>query len=233
MSNPIREQPRIRGVGVRLMLAAAVVALLGAAGSARADNPGLVGDVGLNDAFTITLTDAAGARVTHLDPGTYSLTVHDHSDFHNFHLSGPGVDASTAVDFIGNQTFTVTFADGTYFFNCDPHSSQMKGSFTVGTVAAPPPPAPVSAPAKLSASIGPGTGFSLRPLGGLAAGKAVVTVRDRSAADGFRLSGPGVVRATGARFRGTVSWKVTLKPGRYSFGSSKHPRLRKVITVSS
>ena len=148
---------------IKLLLVAAAVALLGAAGSARADNPGLVGDVGLNDAYTISLTDAAGARVTHLDPGTYTLTVHDHSDFHNFHLSGPGVDASTAIDFIGDQSFTVTFTDGTYFFNCDPHSSRMKGTFTVGTVAAPPPPAPA---VKLSGSIGPGGAFSLGPVGG-------------------------------------------------------------------
>ena len=65
-----------------------------------------------------------------------------------------------------------------------------------------------------AASIGLGTALSLRPAGRLAAGKAVITVRDRSANDGFRLSGPGLVRATGAAFRGTVSWKVSLKAGR-------------------
>jgi hypothetical protein len=216
-------------VGIKLLLVAAAVALLGAAGSARADNPGLVGDVGLNDAYTISLTDAAGARVTHLDPGTYTLTVHDHSDFHNFHLSGPGVDASTAIDFIGDQSFTVTFTDGTYFFNCDPHSSRMKGTFTVGTVAAPPPPAPA---VKLSGSIGPGGAFSLGPVGGLGAGRAVITVRDRSAGDGFRLAGPGLTKATGAAFRGTVTWRVALKAGRYSFGSARHPARRKAFKVS-
>jgi hypothetical protein len=218
------------------MLAAAVVALLGAllgaGGSARADTAGLVGNVGLNDAYTITFADAAGNKVTHLDPGTYTLTLHDHSSFHNFHLSGPGVDASTEVDFIGDKSFTVTFTDGTYFFNCDPHSSQMKGTFTVGTVVTPPAPAPSPAPARLAASIGPGTAFSLRPAGRLAAGKAVITVRDRSASDGFRLSGPGLVRSTGAAFRGTVSWKVSLRAGRYSFGSVKHPLQRRVVTVS-
>jgi hypothetical protein len=95
-----------------------------------------------------------------------------------------------------------------------------------------PAPSPGTAPARLAASIGPGAAFSLRPAGRLAAGKAVITVRDRSASDGFRLSGPGLVRSTGAAFRGTVSWKVSLKAGRYSFGSLKHPGQRRAVTVS-
>lgn len=216
-----------------LLAAAAAVSLLGAAGAARADNPVLTGDVGANDSFTISLVDAGGSAVTHLAAGTYSLTVHDHSAFHNFHLSGPGVDASTGVDFVGDQTFTVTLGDGTFFFNCDPHSSQMHGRFTVGAVSAPPPaPAPAPPPAKLAASIGPNGAVALAPLDGLAAGKAVITVRDRSARDGFRLAGPGVARATAAAFRGTVRWTVVLKPGRYAYGSARNAKLRKSFTVS-
>ena len=233
MSKPIGRPVRIRRVGIRLVLAVAVAALLAGAGAARADNPGLIGDVGIGDSFTITLNDAAGNKVTHLDTGTYTVTLHDHSDFHNFHLSGPGVDVSTAVEGIGTQVFTVTLTDGTYFFNCDPHSSQMKGSFTVGTVTTPPPaPKPSAAAAQLAASL-TGSKATLGPLAGLSAGKAVLTVRDRSATDGFRLSGPGVSKATGAQFRGTVKWTVTLKAGRYSFGSARNPKLRKSFTVSS
>src|SRR5256885_10936328 len=41
--------------------------------------------------------------------------------------------------FRSDQTFTVTFVDGTYFFQCDPHSNQMRGQFTVGSVTTPPP----------------------------------------------------------------------------------------------
>ena len=129
--------------------------------------------------------------MTHLDAGTYTLDLHDHSAFHNFHLSGPGVDVSTSVDAIEDKTFTVTLTDGTYFFNCDPHSSQMKGTFTVGKVTTPLPPAPPAAAAKLAAAIGPGSKATLRPLAGISAGKTIVTVRDTSATDGFRLSGPG------------------------------------------
>ena len=42
--------------------------------------------------------DAAGNKVSHLDAGTYTLNLLDHSAFHNFHLGGPGVDVSTSVD---------------------------------------------------------------------------------------------------------------------------------------
>jgi hypothetical protein len=219
-------------VRTRLLLAATLVsALLGVAGAARADNPVLTGDVGAADSFTITLNDSSGAKVTHLDPGTYTLVVHDHSTIHNFHLSGPGVDASTTVAEIADKTFTVTLADGTYFFDCDAHPAQMKGTFTVGSVTTPPP--PPSPTTKLAASFGPGSAFALAPRTGLKAGKATLTVRDRSKTDGFRLAGPGVTRTTGAKFTGTVTWKVTLAAGKYSYGSARSARLRKIFMVSS
>ena len=213
-------------MGTRLVLAALAVAFTAGAGSARADNPVLTGDVGLNDSFVISLTDASGAKVTHLDKGTYTLVVHDRSAFHNFHLSGPEVNVTTDVDAVGDQTFTVMLVDGTYFFDCDPHSSQMKGSFTVGAVTTPPP------PFKLAASLSAASKSTLGPLGGLSAGKAVITVRDRSTKDGFRLAGPGVTRSTGATFTGTATWTVTLRAGTYSFGSARLPKLRHRFTVS-
>ena len=43
--------------------------------------------------FTISLRNAAGLSVTQLDPGPYRIVVDDRSDFHNFHLSGPGVSS--------------------------------------------------------------------------------------------------------------------------------------------
>ena len=218
-------------MGLKLLLAGAIVALLGAAGSARAADPALVADVGLNDAYSISLKDASGSKVTHLDPGTYTLTIHDHSAIHNFHIDGPGVDASTEIPFVGDKTVTITISDGTYFFECDAHAAQMRGTFTAGTASAPPPPSSAP-PTKLAASIGPGSAFSLRPHGGLGAGKVVITVKDRSASDGFRLAGPGVRKATGATFRGTVRWTVTLKAGRYAFGSVRVPKRRTAFTVS-
>jgi plastocyanin len=101
----------------------------------------LVATVGTNDGTNITLT-MNGTRVTHLTAGTYDIQVRDNSRFHNFHLSGPGVDRKTEIDFKGTQTWTVTLTNGVYRFVCDPHASFMKGSFTVGTAQPPPSPPP-------------------------------------------------------------------------------------------
>jgi hypothetical protein len=223
-------------VAVKLLVVSALVALLSAAGSARADNGTLVGDVGQGDAFVISLTDSTGAKVTHLNTGTYTLVVHDHSSFHNFDLSGLGVSVATDIDGVGDKTFTVTFVDGTYFFQCDPHSNQMHGQFTVGTVTTPPPtttPTPTPAPATaLAGSIGPGAKFTLSPSSGLSAGKFRIKVSDRSASDGFRLAGPGLTRSTGVKFKGSLTWALTLNAGKYTFGSLRNPRLRRSFTIS-
>jgi hypothetical protein len=225
------------GVSIAAAAAAALALAVGFAGGARADNPVLTGDVGLDDSYTLTLKDSTGALVKHLDPGTYTLVIHDHSTFHNFDFTGPGEAVSTDVDFVGDKTVTVTLSDGTYFFQCDPHSGQMHGSFTVGAVTAPttaPTPAPAPAPGatSLAASIGPGAASSLRPSAGLTVGRYAITVNDRSATDGFRLSGPGVSKSTGTSFRGKLTWTIRLSAGRYSFGSALHARNRHIFTVS-
>jgi hypothetical protein len=194
------------------------------AGAARADNPTLVGTVGTDDAFVISLTDAAGAKVAHLDPGTYTLVVHDRSELHNFHLFGPGnVNVSTDVDFVGDKTFTVTLVDGVYHFDCDPHATVMKGAFTVGNATLP--------ATKLTASVGPGRRIALRNASGSSvsfvdAGPVVLTVRDRSRTDNFHLTGPGVNVATGVGFRGTKTWQLTLRAGSYTYRSDRHRALR-------
>jgi plastocyanin len=225
----------------RLLILPTLLAALVLSSSASADNPVLTGDVGLNDAFAITLQDVGGNAVTHLDPGTYTLVIHDHSAIHNFHLFGPGTSAtvaSTDVEFVGDMTFTIMLADGTYTFVCDAHPTVMKGTFTVGTVPAPPPPPPnpSSTPtprtARLTASVGPGAHIAVRGVAGLRPGKVAITVRDASAVDSFRLVGPGVNRATGVAFRGTVSWTVALKVGTYRFRSDRHPQLRGSFTVA-
>jgi hypothetical protein len=220
-------------VAVKLLVVAAIVALLGAVGSARADNPMLVGDVGLGDSFSISLKDAGGARVTHLANGTYTLLVHDHSAIHNFDLFGPGVTVATGIDTVGDQTFTITITDGTYTYVCDAHPTQMKGSFTAGTVSTPPPPVPVKpVVTRLTASIGPRAKATLKPSTGLSAGRFSLTVSDRTTADGFRLAGPGIAKSTGVKFKGTATWTGTLKPGRYSYGSVRSAKLRRSFTVA-
>ena len=102
------------------------------AAGAPAQHPhALVGEVGKNDAFAISLHDDQGRTITNLAAGTYQLTVHDDSRIHNFHLLGPGAGEATQVGSTGTQTFTVTFQPGTYTFQCDPHASSMHGSLHV------------------------------------------------------------------------------------------------------
>ena len=208
--------------GVVLLLLAAVVAALG--GPAAADNPVLQARVGENDSFAITLTDASGAKVTHLDPGDYTIHVKDLSDMHNFDLTGPGVSKSTGVTDIGEQTWNVTFTNGTYKFVCDVHATTMKGQFAVGVVPTATP------PQKVSGSVGPGARISLTR--SAKAGKAVLTIRDRSKKDNLHLTGPGVNKKTGIAFTGTVTWTVTLNAGTYTFRSDAHKALKGTLRVS-
>jgi hypothetical protein len=127
-----------------VLAAASTLLLLLLPASSSADSPQLIGTVG--PGFTISLKGADGSPVTHLDPGTYQLLVHDLSEEHDFHLFGPPgstLDATTGPDltFVGDKTFTIVLEDGmTVDFVCDAHAV-MHGSFTVGTVAATPPPA--------------------------------------------------------------------------------------------
>jgi len=81
--------------------------------------------------FEISLKDSNGQDVTSLAAGTYTITVDDQSDIHNFHLTGEGVDESTDVGGTGMETWTVTLKAGSYHFQCDPHSSSMNGDFDV------------------------------------------------------------------------------------------------------
>jgi plastocyanin len=106
-----------------------IVAALVLGASAQAQTKRLVGTVG--PGFTITLKTTAGKKVTTLKPGAYSIAVTDNSSSHNFHLRGPGVNKMTGVGGTGKTTFRVTLKRGTYRYNCDPHSSSMRGSFTV------------------------------------------------------------------------------------------------------
>jgi copper binding plastocyanin/azurin family protein len=84
-------------------------------------------DGSVGPGFDISLDGTDG-----LTAGSYTLVVNDQSDQHNFHLTGPGgVDVSTDVEETGEKSFDVELEAGEYTFVCDPHASQMKGSFTV------------------------------------------------------------------------------------------------------
>lgn len=216
-----------------LALATALVTttLLTAAGGGATPTTGEL-QARVGPGFTISLTDDAGARVTKLDPGTYTIEVEDESDQHNFHLFGPGVDRSTSVAGEGKETWSVTFKDGTYTFVCDPHSSTMKGSFTVGSGGSQPPATggggAITAKTPLVLTSGPGFTITLKT----AAGKAVksmktgtyaVTVRDRSTMHNAHIVAPGYDRRTTVPYVGTQRWKVKLaKVGTLRFLCDPH-----------
>jgi plastocyanin len=80
--------------------------------------------------FTISLKQG-GKLVKTLKSGTYTITVQDKSNIHDFHLTGPGVNKVTSVGAVKTYTWKVTFRKGTYKYVCDPHKTIMHGSFIV------------------------------------------------------------------------------------------------------
>jgi hypothetical protein len=210
----------------------AVVAVSIPAAATSAPNATLTGVVG--PGFNISLKNADGTGVNHLDPGTYDITVTDNAIEHNFHLGGPGVDQATDVEGMGTFTWTVTITDGTYTFICDAHPTLMKGSFTAGNVPPPPPPPPPAG--KLSGRV-TSKAISLTNGGSkvrsLTAKKYKITVSDTSKTQNFHLTGPGLNRKTGVAAKAKATWTVTLKPGKYTYRSDKSRKLRGTFTVKA
>jgi plastocyanin len=208
-----------------LVITAVALGVLGSPTAAFAQTK-LIANVGLNDAFTISLRTATGGSVDGIAPGQYEIEVNDHSTMHNFHLTGPGVDMRTSEAFTGTVTWRVTLQNGRYTFICDPHPTQMRGSFNVGAVAPPPPPPPPRVQ-RLTATVGPGPTISLRTASGrrvtrLRAGRYRIVVRDRSAFHNFHLIGPRTNKRTAVSFRGTRTWILTLRRGSYRFVCDPH-----------
>jgi plastocyanin len=119
----------------RLLLLLAVPAIvLASASAAGAKSMGtLKGEVYPNAQFKIEMEGPNGKAIKTVKAGTYTVKVEDKATIHNFHLKGPGVNKSTSVGGTGERTWTVTLKPGTYRFMCDPHASQMHGSFRVTT----------------------------------------------------------------------------------------------------
>ena len=105
-------------------LAALVGSLAFVAGAPAATSAGkLSGTDG--PGFTITMSAKS------VKAGMYTITVHDRSSIHNFHLIGPGVNKKTSVAAVKTYTWQVTLKRGTYRFICDPHATIMKGVLKV------------------------------------------------------------------------------------------------------
>ncbi len=109
--------------------AALATAALALGASAQAATPTLTATVG--PGFNITLKTASGAKVTKLKAGTYTITVRDRSNIHNFALKGPGVAKDSGVAFVGTRTWTVRLKAGTYKYVCTPHAMSMVATFRV------------------------------------------------------------------------------------------------------
>jgi plastocyanin len=217
-------------------LAAIGLVVPGAAGARGTVTQPLVATVGTptsGNAFTIALNDSAGVKVTHLDPGAYTITVHDYATLHDFHLTGPGVDEATEIDTTANTTWNVTFTDGTYRFLCDAHPTSMFGSFTVGNVAPPPP-----VVKKLVAQVGPRRTITVKTTAGarvkrLTAGTYKLTVKDLTKVDNFHLLATGVNRKTGVKFRGSTIWTIRFRAGVVKYRSDAHRRLHGSFIVTA
>ena len=90
----------------------------------------LVGSVG--PGFEIML-EQDGNAVAELPAGTYTLAVTDQASTHDFALQAPDgtITQITDVSFTGTKSATVTLTPGVWTYLCQPHATEMHGSFTV------------------------------------------------------------------------------------------------------
>jgi plastocyanin len=125
-------RPRI-ATAIVAAVALIVLALAASAlAASQATHPKLLGVVGKNDAFKITLTNKDKA-VKYLTAGTYTFVIQDDSTIHNYELDGPKGKSwdFSSVGFKGTKTITVKLAKGKYKAYCEPHESFMFLKFTV------------------------------------------------------------------------------------------------------
>ena len=83
-----------------------------------------------------------------------------------------------------------------------------------------------AAPARLTATVGPGYTITLKKgsstVRTLKRGTYFVTVRDRSSQHDFHLRGPVSRMLSSVGWTGTKTLKLVLKPGRYTFVCDPH-----------
>ncbi|HZC29445.1 MAG TPA: hypothetical protein VE269_06865 [Gaiellaceae bacterium] len=114
-----------------LVAAASALTIVATAGAMS--HPKLIGTVGKNGAYKITLTDAHGKLVKTIRPGTYTFVIHDDGKIHNYELDGPHGKSwtFTSVPFVGTKTITLKLVPGKYKAYCAPHESIMFQHFSV------------------------------------------------------------------------------------------------------
>lgn len=92
-------------------------------------------------------------------------------------------------------------------------------------------PSASAAPGKLIGTVGPGFTIKLtqggKTVSKLKAGAYVIVVSDKADAHNFHLAGPGLNKKTTVGGKGTFTWKVTLKKGKYSYVCDPHASFMK------
>jgi plastocyanin len=82
---------------------------------------------------------------------------------------------------------------------------------------------------KLEGKVGPGYKIEVekndKDLKTIKAGKYTIKVEDDSSIHNFHLFGPGLNKKTSVSFDGDTTWKITLKPGRYTYQCDPHASL--------
>ena len=123
----------LRFFAASFALLVAFAALAVAAMARPQTHPMLIGVVGKDDAYKITLTTAAGKIAKVLKAGTYTVVIHDDSAIHNYELDGPHGKSwtFTSVPFKGTKTFTLKLVAGAYKAYCAPHEAMMFQHFKV------------------------------------------------------------------------------------------------------
>ena len=102
----------------------------------------------------------------------------------------------------------------------------------IGLVQAATPP-----PVKLTGEVGPGFTITLKKgnnrVVALKKGLYEITVHDRASNHNFHLVGSGVNRSTSVSKVVTTTWKVTLKPGTYTYRCDPHASMKATFRVTS
>jgi plastocyanin len=83
-----------------------------------------------------------------------------------------------------------------------------------------------AATVRLTGEVGPGFKIEVTKAGkdvkSLKAGKYTIKVEDKASIHNFHLFGPGVNKKTRVPFKGTTTWTVTLKAGKYTYQCDPH-----------
>jgi plastocyanin len=78
----------------------------------------------------------------------------------------------------------------------------------------------------LTGEVGPGYSIEVKKGGKdlktIRAGTYTIKVEDKGSIHNFHLIGPGVNKKTGLSFTGETTWRIKLKPGRYTYQCDAH-----------